>query len=423
LEWSYRLLSPELQRFFCRLSVFRGGWTVEAAQEVCKEPLALDYLERLREGFLALAEESEGEMRFRMLETLREFGQARLSAAEQETLSWWHAVFFMRLAEQAESHLSDAGQAAWLARLQAEHGNLCAALEWAVGQPRGGEAALRLCGALCRFWQCRGHLAEGRQWCARALRREGERTAVRAKTLNGAGLLAETQGEYGVARALLEESLAIRRQRGDRPGIAASLNNLGNLACKQGAFREARTLYEESLDICRQLDDRPGIARAIGNLGMAAWGLADLAAARAFHQEGLHIFRQLGDRGGIARSLDNLGIVAFEQRDYKAAHAFHLEALAIFRELEDRASMPVSLRCLARVVRVTGRTVLSAWLLGAAESLREEIQAAIPPAGQDQHEAEIAALRASLGEEGFRRAWEAGRALTPEQALAEASSG
>ena len=176
-----------------------------------------------------------------------------------------------------------------------------------------------------RFWSTRGHLAEGREWCARILAKERatERTLELTKTLSAAGNLAWHQTDYPAARSLLEESLAISRDLGDRGGIASSLNNLGNVAIEQGDYPTARTLYEESLSIRRELGDRRNIAAVLGNLGIIAYEQGDLTASRALSEEALTISRELGDQGRVADALNNLGNVAFDQGDIAAARALN----------------------------------------------------------------------------------------------------
>jgi predicted ATPase/class 3 adenylate cyclase len=338
VDWSYRLLAPEMQRFFARLSVFRGGWTVEAAEAVCEEPLALDLLALLRECSLVLTEETEQGMRFRMLETMREYAQERLvEAAEVEVCNKRHTDYFLSLAEQAEPELKGADQAEWLARLETEHDNLRAALAWCRDADDGGESGLRLAGALWQFWLVRGHWSEGREWLAFALGHLGahERTKARAKALNCAGELARSQADYAPARSACEESLAISRELGDRHGVANSLHTLGNLARNQGNYAQARSFYEESMAIRREL----------------------------------------GDRLYIAASLESLANVAFLQ------------------ERRERATR----------------------LLGAVDALRESIGA---PLSSDTREDYVSAASAALGEVAFTAAWEAGRAMTWEEAIA-----
>jgi predicted ATPase/DNA-binding SARP family transcriptional activator/Tfp pilus assembly protein PilF len=354
IDWSYRLLTPELQQLFARLSVFRGGWTAEAAEQVCEEGQCLDYLAELQESSLILAEEQGEEVRFRMLETLREYAGDQLSSHERDRLQERYGDYFLQFAEEAETHLSGTDQADWLTLLDLEHDNLRAALQFSRGEQ--GEAGMRLCGALQRFWWTRGYLAEGRAWCEAALGAQGaqERTAARAKALNGAGVLAWHHGDWNSAWAYHEESLAIQREIGDRQGVAASLNSLGNAARNQGDYASARVYFEESLAIQREIRDRSGIARSLHNLGMMAGGQGDYTSARAYFEESLAIRREIGDRSGIADSLGNLGTVVHAQGDCASARAYYEESLAIQREIGERQGIAYSLKGLGNVAYSQG---------------------------------------------------------------------
>lgn len=191
MDWSYRLLPADMQQFFARLSVFRSGWTLEAAGAVCAAPRALDSLAELRDRSLVTAEENEaGGMRFRLLETLREFGAAQLVDGARGALARGHAAYFSSIAQEAKPHLTGADQARWLDRLEDDHDNLRAALDWHQAPEGDADAGLRLAANLVRFWQVRGHLTEGRAIFAALLARPGADAEARAEALDGAGSLA-----------------------------------------------------------------------------------------------------------------------------------------------------------------------------------------------------------------------------------------
>jgi predicted ATPase/DNA-binding SARP family transcriptional activator len=345
MDWSYRLLPPELQRFCAQLSVFRGGWSAEAAEAVCEEPLALDYLAMLRECSLVLVEESDSgvaEMRFRMLETIREYGQERLREREaEEPIQAHHRDFFLQLAEEAEPHLRGPEQLDWLARLDTEHDNLRAALAGCLQSQESAVIGLRIAGALWKFWHVRGYLSEGRQWLQRTLRQtEGSgQTAGRAKGLAGLGLMAVYQGDYETAHASHEESLAIRRALDDKAGVASSLNNLGLVATARGDYAAAQQFHSESLTLRQELGDRAGAASSLHNLGLLAHFAHDLEQARALYTQALEIDRESEDRWAIAYSLNSLGEVTLAQGDYVTAQAHFAESLALRRELEDKRGL------------------------------------------------------------------------------------
>jgi predicted ATPase/DNA-binding SARP family transcriptional activator len=357
LEWSDRLLPEELQRFFARLSVFRGGWSLEAAEVVCNEPLALDYLAQLREASLVAADDQESVMRFRLLETVREYAWEKLQASgEINAVRSRHRDWFLTLAEEAEPQLKGPDQAQWLLQLEMEHDNLRAALAWCEVDVEGAEAGLRMAGALWQFWNIRGHLSEGRQWLSAVLSRAAvpDHRNARADALNGAGRLAWMQGDYTAARALHEESLAICRELGDKSGLAASLTGLVYVVVEQGDYAAARALQGESLAICRELGDKPGVALSLVGLGYVAWLRGDYAAARTLHEESLAICRELGDKSGLALSLWGLGNVAKDQGEYAMARTLHGESMAIYRELGNRWGIALSLMGLGLVAYEQG---------------------------------------------------------------------
>jgi predicted ATPase/DNA-binding SARP family transcriptional activator len=479
IDWSYDLLNASEQRLLQRLSVFAGGWTLEAAEAVAgdrgqrarggkndssltpiEEADILDLLTSLVDKSLVIAEERDASARYQLLGTMRQYARERLvESGENNAVRERHRDYFLALAEEAEPKLLGAEQREWLQRLAAEHENLRGALDWSVSE-KGASGCLRLCGVLSRFWIVHGHWSEGREWCVRALgaARGQERSQERGKALNGAGLLAYFQGDYASARAYHEESLAIQREIGDRYGIAVSLNGLGNVAHSQGDYASAQVYHEESLAIKREIGDRSGIAASLnnlgfmasyqgdytsaqvyhkesliirreigdrngtafslGNLGFVASYQGDYASARAYHEESLGIQREIGDRRGIAYSLGGLGIVAFCQGDYASARAYHEESLIIRREIGDRWGMAYSLEAFAEMVGSTGKAEQAAVLWGAAEALREKIGAPLPSDERQTNERSVAAAREALGDEAFTTAWATGRAMTLEEAIA-----
>jgi len=463
LDWSYDLLDEPEKLLFARLSVFAGGWTLAAAEAIdAGEAIAKDdvvyLLIALVEKSLVVADE-DGD-RYRFLETVREYAKEKLVASRNaEALRERHRDYFLALAEEAEPKLAGPEQAAWLQRLEQEHDNLRAALEWSLAEAES-EGALRLCATLWRFWMTRAHLSEGRAWCARVLAKPGaeEGTPERAKALQTAGVLAFYQADYPAAQARNEESLAIRRQLGDRNGIAASLNNLGNVASSQGKFASARTLYEESLAIKRELGEPKYIAITVSNLGIVALQQGDFAAAGALFEESLAIARELRNQTGIVADLVNLGALASEQDDFPAAEALnreslvlarelgdsrmvadsldnsgkvasrqgnfvtaiatYAESLAIRREVGDKGGIASCLAGLAGVVVALGSFLRAARIWGAAERLREEIGSPLSPYERTRYDRRVAAARAALGDDAaFDHAWREGRAMALEQAI------
>jgi len=425
IDWSYDLLREPEKLFLQRLSVFAGGWTLAAAAEVCagegiEHRDVLDLLTSLADKSLVVPEQEDAQTRYRLLETVRQYARDRLEdTGGSAAVRVRHRDYYLALAEEADPKLRGAEQAEWLRRLEEEHENLRAGLAWSVAEAGTG-GGQRLCAALRRFWWTRGHLTEGRQWCTRVLGKAGaeERTRERANVLNAAGVLAFYQGDYPAARALEEESLAIRRELGDRSGIAGSLGNLGNVASGQGDYPAARALYEGSLAIRRELGDPSGIANSLGNLGNVALYRGDYPAARALDEESLAIRRELGDRFGIAVSLSNLGQVAYEQGDYPAARALDEESLAIRRELGDRIGIFYALEGLAAVVASLRDSLRAARIWGATERLRAEIGTPRPQNEMPSYDRYVAAARIASGDDAaFDSAWQEGRCLTLDQAI------
>nr|CAA9259324.1 hypothetical protein AVDCRST_MAG63-2342 [uncultured Armatimonadetes bacterium] len=349
LEWSYGLLPPDLQRFFTGLSVFRGGWTLEAAEAVTEQADALLFLTELRERSLIRCEDRGDVMRYRMLEPLREFASEllELAAEERGRLRQRHAAYFAALADRAGPALHEADAPAWLDRLESDHDNFRAALEWGQKEPESGETALHIVYGLNRFWYMRGHLAEGRRWLHAALAapHASRPTAMRALVLAAAARLAFAHGENEEAAALHEQALEIHRARNDRSGIAHGLCQLGLIASSRGDHEEARRLYEGSIAACREIGDEGNLAHGLKCLGCNAAVRGEPEAAEALFQESLAMYRRFGDKRGIAMILGELGHLTLTVRNdaARAAGYFH-EHLSLSRQLKDVGHTGYALR-------------------------------------------------------------------------------
>jgi predicted ATPase/DNA-binding SARP family transcriptional activator/DNA-binding CsgD family transcriptional regulator len=424
VDWSYELLDEPERKLFGRLSVFAGGWTLEAAEAVgaggrIEQDDVLDLLSRLVDKSLVVAEATgDGGVRYRLLEPIRQYARERLEqSGESEAVRRRHAAFFLALAEEAEPGLQRSQQVTWLKRLETEHPNLRVALAWSLdgGEP---ETGLRLAGALWRFWDTHGHLSEGRRWLETALARcEAPPASARTKALRGAGALAWAQGDLNRAEQCFEECLAVHRRRGDRRGLAASLNGLGNVVQHRGEYARAKALFEESLSLCRELADGEGVGRALINLGTTEFYQDDYSRAASFWQESLALYRQIGDKDGIAISLHNLAEVARMQDDYAWAAELGKESIVLFREMEDRWAILQTLVGLGRLAVARGHNERAARLLGAAESMREATGSALPPPIREAHDQNVATIRSALGEETFTALWTQGRAMSFEEAV------
>ena len=409
-----------------RLSVFAGGWTLEAAEQVCAgdgvaDQEVLDLLASLCDKSLVLVEQNDEGYRYRLLETVRQYARERLlTSTGVEAVRARHRDCFLALAEETHAKLKGPEQAMWLQRLEAEHENLRASLEWSLADA-GLNAGLRLCGALQYFWIMRGHFTEGRRWCDRILANTvaGARTPERANALNAAGLLAYRQDDYAAARVLLEESLAIRRQLGDLKGIGVAAGNLGMVVLDQGDFASARALHQESLAIARELGNRNGVLASLANLGNANYEQGDFADAQALFEESLAISRELEDAHSTAMTLHWLGMIEGAQGNRSAAEALYKESLLILRGLGLRGRIFYSMQALATVAAALGNPLRAARLWGAEERLREEIGLPRSLGELPEADPQIRDARAAVANgAAFDRAWQEGRALPIEQAIA-----
>lgn len=372
IAWSYDLLAKDEKKLFRRLAVFVGGHSLEAAEQVCRAvaDLSVEVLDRLAslvdKNLVRQEEQPDGEPRFSMLETIREFDLECLIASGDEAMARRaHRDFFLALAEEAEPQLTGPQQVAWLARLEKEHDNLCAALDWTLDTEGNVEAAAQLGAALWRFWLIRGHLSEGSERLERVLTQAGASisAATRAKLLTGAGTLAHNQGRYRTARMLYDESLMLYRELGDARGTARTLGHLGWIGWRLGEYDAARTISEESLTLHGEQQDRRGVALALNNLGWVAQHQGEYVKARSYFGEVLALQRAMNDRRGVAFALSNLGWTLASQGDYARATALLEDALAAFREVGDRQLTTFTLGRLGAVVHDRGDTERAAALL------------------------------------------------------------
>jgi predicted ATPase/DNA-binding CsgD family transcriptional regulator len=516
LQWSYDLLTEQDQRFFRRLSIFLGGCTFEAIEALCQvgqedgdqASSVLEGVASLLDKSLVQQTEREGEApRLVMLETLREFGLECLHrTGELEAARGAHARYYLDLAEQARPELQGPNQATWLQRLEQEHDNLRAAMEWALEKTteqvaERGEPALRLSAALEPFWVMHGHFSEARTFLERVLARSGgESASLRIRVLQATADIANRQGDYDRAEVLAQQSLALSQELGDIRGIADSLYLLGSVAWIRGKAAEALALHEEQVRLMRQIGEPGEVATALffladqlGNQGEYARGQAlfeealllfrkagnelmvggtlvrsalylfwsasvDVATVRQRLQQGQALIRRAGDRTWIAHSsvvaalialsegetaraydlaqeslaiyqeMDDkwyiaallyiLGLVEVLRSDLGAARSRYEESLALAQELGEKWLIPFNLEGLAGVLATQGELRWAAQLWGAAEVLREETAFPLPPVVRPIYEQAVATARTQLGEPTFAGAWQEGRTMTPEQALA-----
>ncbi len=435
ISWSYDLLTEDEKRLFRRLAVFAGGFGFEAAASVVGAEIesdeqseagghqpASDVLDGITslvdKSLLVQKEQADGEPRLRMLEVVREYALDALAASgEAEILRRNHAAYFVALGEEAEPHLQASQSAEWLDRLEEEHDNLRAALQWSLEHDE--EKAARLAGAVRSFWSRHSHLTEGSRWLKAALERSPDSPpAVRFKLLGGLGLSARNQGDNETARKAYEEGLALGRAVNDLRQVALSSRGLGMVAHRQGDFTTARKFFEEGLAISRELNDTFGIAASLNFLGDLTRTEGNYAEAHPLFEESLAICRQLGNKEAVSSNLNNLGAVNYIAGDFVAARAHFAEALTTAHELGHKIQTSFSLDGFAALALKRGDVERAALLAGATQRLRESISYEIEPAERRFRDDYLQALRAALSEKEFAAAYEQGRALKTREAMA-----
>jgi predicted ATPase len=433
IAWSYDLLEEAERRLFARLSVFAGGWTLESAEVVCDPAdLGLNVLDglaslvdkslvRRTESLVRRTDPADAQPRFAMLETIREFGREQLRASgDFDGVLRRHGDHFLDLAVEAEPHLTAGDQGEWLDRCDRDHANIRAALQWAI---EAGEVdrAQEAAGALWRFWQQRGHLAEGRRWLEALLAPplpQG-RTAARAKALTGAGGIAWWQEDMAAAQVFYEEALAIERELGDPAGIAEALYNQGFILGARDDFDAAVRLFEESLELFRGAGDETGMARAEWMIVIRDLIAGDLDGTVARAEAAVATWRQVGDRFHLGDGLVWLAVLYARAGRRADARWAILQALELVREIDSPMGLVSVILGLAYVARWEERYEDAMRLIGAAESLRKRFGGGAPInflAGfMGDPEAEA---RAHLSQEGAQWAIKEGRTMSVDAALA-----
>jgi len=392
ISWSYNLLDAAEQRLFRRLSVFVGGCTLEAVEAVCADApdggeagQVLERVASLIDKSLLQQTEQEGqEPRLLMLETIREYGlEQMLVNGEMEVARQGHAEYYLRLSEKAEPELVGPRQAMWLERLEREHENLRAVMQWSLEQAEGerGDArtrqiALRLGGALRQFWYMRSYYSEGRDFLERALSRsDGVAASVRAKALIAATRLNVSLDYLDRAETLCEESLALYRELGDTAGIAYSLHLLATIAWGRGNLAMARSQEEESLALFKELGDKRSVAYALVNLGNLAIDQGEYVRARSLLEDSLEMNKELGDTTSIAHSLFNLARLYYlSHGDLTQAHTWLEESLALYRELGDKESIAYYFHLSGLLALGVGETALAYSRVEQAVALFKEMR-------------------------------------------------
>jgi predicted ATPase/class 3 adenylate cyclase len=466
IEWSYELLEEGEKLLFRRLGVFSSGATLEAIEAVCdaRGDLPMDAFDGasslLDKSLLRQEEEAIYEPRFSMLETIHEFAQVKLEeSGEAEAVRRAHAEYFLALAEEAEPMLWGADDATWLDRLKQDHDNMRAALSWAIEQEEA-TLALRVSGALRWFWYMEGYYGEGRRWLEAALGKNWGSAAAeaRARTLEGVGWLASSQGDLDRAQAAANEGLKLSAEAGLGKVIVADFQNvLGDTARHRGDYEQAAGLLEKSLALHREVKDTRGVALSLGDLANVAGDRGDHELAKELYEEGLalakdlggaellgaysislgyeyllegnperaaelneeaaELYRGRGRKGVLQVALNNLGWSALIRGDHRKAEALHEECLVLCRELGDKLIGAESIEGFACAAGAGGAAERAARLFGAAEALREAAGNQQAARAHSLREPYLAAARAQVDEATWSAAWEGGRSMEFEDAV------
>ncbi|HET8652564.1 MAG TPA: adenylate/guanylate cyclase domain-containing protein [Gaiellaceae bacterium] len=412
IEWSYDLLGAEEQRLFARLAVFAGGCTAEAAEEVADADL--DVLQSLVEKSLVRRTNE----RLWMLETIREYAVERLeSSGEGDELRRRHAEHFVALAEAAESHMRQASPE-WLDRIEAEHDNVRAALDWLEGADE--ELAAKLTAAVWRFWSLRGHLAEGLRRVEDALARASQPTAVRARLLEGAADLALDTAYDDVARLRAEEGLALNRELDDEQGLADCLFILALTHTSFHRWQEAHDALAEAIHRYRDLGDERHAMMATRRLAWTYENLYGIDRATELHEQNLRAARAAGDRAMQAETLAVLGQYALEQGRLADALPMLTEAYELHLgqpDLTDRFQTVILVCRFARALALAGRAVDAARLVGAAPGQFEKLGIRMESWVATINEGTLELVRDELEEAAIEQAFMEGRQLSADEAI------
>ena len=426
IVWSYDLLAAPERTVFQRLAVFAGGWTLEAAEAVCAgddvdEGDVLDLLSQLVEKSLVVLDTERG--RYRMLETVRQYGQERLDEAGGGlAVRARHLDFHLALAEKARPALFGPEQERWLARLDNELENLLAGHACADVVPEGAQLGLRLVHALRPYWINRGILGVGQQVTLDALQLPDAqlRNLARSRGLFVAGQLHSFMGRYAEAEPCLEESLAIAREIDDKSRVAATLQTLGMVSVALGMLAKARAYGEEAIALARELGDRREIAAAVIALAQLyrVEGRADLA--EPLYCEALAVARDLGDREVVAIGLLNLAMVAIGENREGTACQMLLEAHAIAEQIGSQPVGQSVLEVCAGLGAQRGEWSQVALLFGAAEAQAQRSGLKRDGADEAFLSPRIEGARSALGVDAFATAQAVGSKLPYDRALGQA---
>jgi predicted ATPase/class 3 adenylate cyclase len=423
IEWSHELLGSEDQRLFARLAVFSGGWTLSAADIVCGPGLEVDVVDGLGalmdNSLVRPGEPGDADPRFGMLETIREFAVERLAVSEEEdALRLRHAIHYRSLAEEAEPHLTREDRLDWFTRLDAEHDNLRAVLDWAE---RSEDAAtgLRVAASVWRFWLQRGHLAEGRARVERLLSLPGAdaRDPVRAHALSALGGITYWQNDYPPMRAAYQEAVDIAREVGDPGLLASALRDLSFVPYIDQDPDRVEAILREGLAAAQEAGDRLLTAEFWSSVGFLEMVRGNPTAAIEVRRTALEIYREEGAIWNLGEELGGLAMIHRMIGDLQSARACLRESLEITTRAKDTLGISLNLTSLALLANDEGRHDRAARLMGAVARVRDELGGGIPREligrwGDPEEDA-----RQALGDDEYQRALVEGYAMDTEAAV------
>ncbi len=421
VDWSYGLLSDAERELLARLSVFAGGFDLAAAEGIAASesidpPTVLPLLSRLVHKSLVVADHGETQRtRYRMLDTIREYAADKLQPGDEHEIRRRHSRYYVHWCSQANADLRSHEQVAWLRRLDDEQGNIRLALEWSIAED--SVDALRLIGAMYRYWSMRGRLAEAIDWLDRALATSASEPEPRSLGHLARAHIRWLHGDYEAAHADVLVCMDLDRDLPLSPTRVTAITMLAILKSGDGDWITALHLHEEAFQLAWQLNDLVLVASSLNNLGLIAMQRGDHEVARGRLEQALTAFRQAGDRFTIALSLDSLARVNVKLGAHEEARANYLEALTISQQFQDSANASISLDGLALLELFHGRAQRALQLSSAAESLRKRTGVEPAPELKQQIDGTLSAARAELSREAADVAWKQGATLNMEEAI------
>ncbi len=431
MDWSYDLLSEKERLLFQRLSVFAGGFTLEAVEAVCADGQGqveirsldiLDLLSRLIDkSLVAVSDWAQGDrMRYRLLQPTWQYAHEKFSHSEDwEPLRLRHLDYFLNLAEEAELHFTHLEQAIWFDILLAEHDNLMAAIDWSLVKC-DLTRALRLIGSLWYYWLARSYYKEGLKVLVRTLTltKAEPPSRARAKALWSAGAMYMwSESDWSQARPLLEEALVASRALGDKQLIAGSLGTLGATAFGQGDYANAKMFLTESLAIFPEVGDKHGSGWSLAYLGDLYHLQQDLEQAQRLYENSIENFKQIGDINSLAYPIRRLGVIALERGNDLQAIALFKDSLKMNREVSYPKGIAACLGALARAALRQGKFIHAAKLTGASEKLLEAVAGNLFPTDQADFERTLAELHTHLDGAPLEAAMAEGRVMKITEAV------